>query len=194
MSLKAETGSRQDGADVWKAEILAIAACGDEAAFARLFRHFAPRIKAFVQRAGLAPDAAEEIAQETLAAAWRKAALFDPARTPTAAAWLYAIARNLRIDRHRREKRPEPDPNDPAYAPDPPAAPDAAAQAGREAERVAKAIATLPAAQREALMLSFYEDEPHSSIAVRLGLPLGTVKSRLRLALARLREALGEGA
>jgi RNA polymerase sigma-70 factor, ECF subfamily len=194
MSPHVKTGTRQDGGDIWKAEILAIATHRDEAAFARLFRHFAPRIKAFVRRGGMAADLAEEIAQETLAAAWRKAALFDPARTPSAAAWLYAIARNLRIDRHRRECRPEPDPNDPAYAPDAPASPDAAAEAGREAERISKAIATLPAAQREALMLSFYEDEPHMAIARRLGVPLGTVKSRLRLALARLREALGEGA
>jgi RNA polymerase sigma-70 factor (ECF subfamily) len=179
--------------DLWKIEIIAIATHRDEAAFGRLFRHFAPRLKAFLQRGGMAADAAEEVAQETMAAAWRKAALFDPARTPTAAAWLYAIARNLRIDRHRRERRPEPDPNDPAYAPDPPATPDTAAAAGREAERISKAIATLPEAQREALMLSFYEDEPHNVIAQRLGVPLGTVKSRLRLALQRMRAALGEG-
>lgn len=183
---------RPQGEDIWKGELLAMAKSQDEAAFARLFLHFAPRVKAMLQRGGMNADAAEEIAQETLAAAWRKAALFDPAKTPTAAAWLYTIARNLRIDRYRREKRPEPDPNDPAFAPDPPAAPDDAANAGVDAERIASALRTLPEAQRQALVMSFYEDEPHSAIARRLQVPLGTVKSRLRLALARLRAILGE--
>lgn len=182
----------RDGEDIWKAELLAIARGQDEAAFARLFRHFAPRLKAMLQRGGLAADAAEEIAQETLAAAWRKAALFDPTRTPTAAAWLYAIARNLRTDRFRRERRPEPDPNDPAFVPDPPTAPDDALALANQAGRVARAVETLPEAQRAALVLSFYEDEPHSAIASRLRIPLGTVKSRLRLALARLRSILDQ--
>ncbi len=180
------------GGDAWKVDILAVADRADEAAFARLFRHFAPRIKAFAVRGGADPQTAEEIAQETMAAAWRKARLFDPAKTHSVAAWLFTIARNQRIDRFRRERRPEPDPYDRAYTPDPAPPPDESADVARTAERIAAALTRLPAAQREALLLSFYEDEPHASIAAKLGVPLGTVKSRLRLALVRLRAALSQ--
>src|SRR6202012_3235543 len=82
--------------------IAIVASRGDRDAFAALFRHFAPRVKALMMRSGIAASAAEELAQETMLAVWRKASYFDPARAG-AATWIFTIARNLRIDRLRRE-------------------------------------------------------------------------------------------
>lgn len=164
-------------------------AAGDRAAFATLFRQYAPTIKALLARRGLAPAEAEELAQEALLAVWRKAWQFDPARA-TAAAWIFTIARNLGIDRHRRD-RPPPDP-DPALDPDPPAPAEALVIEAQRAARVREAVAALPPDQAEALRLAFFDGCSHTEMGARLGLPLGTVKSRLRLALKRLRAALGD--
>lgn len=177
----------------WEELLVAVAEHKEHAAFARLFAHFAPRLKAYAMRGGALPSAAEDIAQETMAAAWRKAHLYDPAKA-NAGTWLFAISRNLRIDRIRRERRPEPDPNDPAFTPEPEVAPDLAVSKHQSAEAVKAALKDLPEVQREAVLLSFYEEEPHAAIATRLGLPLGTVKSRIRLALKRLGDALDPNA
>jgi len=164
--------------------IVAVATRGDRSAFAALFAHFAPRVKSYMLRLGAAPEAAEELAQETLLTVWRKAALFDPARAG-ASTWIFAIARNLRIDAVRRERRPaiEDDPSDGRAEVEP----DALVAAAERGERLREAIAALPPDQAEVVRLSFFQDKPHSEVARDLGLPLGTVKSRLRLALARLR-------
>lgn len=175
----------------WEADLLAIAEHRDQEAFARLFRHFAPRVKAYAMRGGAEASMAEEIAQETLVTAWRKAGLYDPAKA-AASTWLFTIARNLRIDRFRRERRPEPDPEDPAFMPAGDPLPDAALRQSENAEAVRRAIADLSDAQREVVLLSFYEDEAHAAIAEKLGLPLGTVKSRIRLALRKISEVLNE--
>jgi len=168
----------------WSDCIIAIAARGDREAFASLFGHFAPRLKSFFVRSGAAPGLAEDLAQETLLMVWRKAGLFDPARAQ-ASTWVFTIARNLRIDAKRRER----DPQAVAEFFDSPAEPmpsEHLLSAERDA-LVRRALTQLPAEQAEALRLSFYEDRPHSEIAGLLGLPLGTVKSRVRLAMARLR-------
>ena len=83
----------------------------DRAAFAALFAHFAPRVKAWLMRQGAPPAQAEDLAQEALLMVWRKAPLFDPAKA-SAGTWVFTIARNLRIDAIRRERRPELDPED----------------------------------------------------------------------------------
>jgi RNA polymerase sigma-70 factor (ECF subfamily) len=164
-----------------------VAARQDRQAFARLFKHFAPRLKAFHLRAGLAEAAAEELAQETMILLWRKAAGFDPARAG-AATWLFTITRNLRIDQARRqhitvqEEVPGADLSPSA---------EALYLASERAARMRCALATLSAEQRRVIELSFFTDAPHATIATALKLPLGTVKSRIRLALARLRDALG---
>ncbi|MEK9969821.1 MAG: sigma-70 family RNA polymerase sigma factor, partial [Ferrovibrio sp.] len=101
----------------------AVAEAGDRAAFAALYEHFAPRLKAYLMRLGTPEDAAEELVQESLVTAWRRAASFDSIQA-SVATWLFTIARNKRIDRLRREKRPEIDPNDPLLVPEPPPAPD----------------------------------------------------------------------
>ncbi|WP_315972580.1 sigma-70 family RNA polymerase sigma factor [Rhizobium sp. NRK18] len=161
-------------------------------AFEVLFRHFGPKIRAYMMKRGGNRQLAEELMQETMMMIWKKAEQFDPARG-SVSSWIFTIARNVRIDTFRKTNRPEFDPNDPAFVPDdiPPA--DAIVEAGDEADRLHDAMKKLPAEQVELLRLSFFEEASHSAIAERLNLPLGTVKSRIRLAFARLRDLLGEG-
>lgn len=157
----------------------------DRAAFAALFTAFAPSVKAFAIRRGApAPD---EAAQEVMLAVWRKAALFDPARG-SAEAWIFAIARNVCIDALRRA-RGLPLLEDPFATSEPPRG-DHEIEAAEAATRVREAIVRLSPEQRDVVRLSFFDDLPHAEISARLALPLGTVKSRLRLAMKRLRELL----
>jgi RNA polymerase sigma-70 factor (ECF subfamily) len=167
----------------------AIARCGDREAFAALFQLFAPRVKGYLMRLGLPPAAAEELAQETLLAVWRRAALFDPSKA-TAATWIFTIARNLRISAARREKAALAYSVDLSQAPEEPEQPESVVRAGERERAVKAALEALTPDQAMVLMLSFYQEKPQAEIARDLGLPLGTVKSRVRLALARLRKAL----
>lgn len=165
--------------------IARVAQSRDREAFAALFGHFAPRLKSFMLRAGADPETAEEIVQETMVLVWSKAIQFDPAKAAVST-WIFTIARNKRIDMLRRECRPDIAPEDyPAASAD--SAPDDAAFAGQASSRIQQAIGQLPAEQRLVLEKAFYEDLSHSEISERLNLPLGTVKSRIRLGLQRLR-------
>ena len=166
----------------------AIARDGDRAAFVALFHHFAPRVKAYLLRLGLPAPRAEDLAQETMLMVWRKAAQFDPATTG-AAAWIFTIARNLRIDAARRERLIADD-RDPLEDAPPPAPADNLLDADQRARRLHAALAHLPPEQMDVLRLSFFDDRPHAEIERALGIPLGTVKSRLRLAIGRLRGLL----
>jgi len=161
----------------------------DRTAFATLFSHFAPRVKAYLLRQGAPSAVAEDLAQEALLNLWRKAHLFDPAKA-SAATWLFTIARNLRIDAIRREKRPELDPED--FMPESGPAADQGMVLADDESRLRLALKDLPADQIQVVELSFFADKPHSQIATELGIHLGTVKSRLRLAMSRLKRALGE--
>jgi RNA polymerase sigma factor (sigma-70 family) len=167
----------------------AVAEAGDRAAFAALYEHFAPRLKAWLMRLGTPEDAAEELAQESLITAWQRAASFDPVQA-SVATWLFTIARNRRIDRLRRERRPEIDLNDPALVPEPEPPPDAAIDAAQDEALLRAALADLPEEQLHLLRLAFFSDLSHRDIALRENLPLGTVKSRIRLALVRLKTRL----
>jgi RNA polymerase sigma-70 factor (ECF subfamily) len=169
--------------------LLRVAENRDRAAFALLFSHFAPRVKAYLLRLGASSALAEDLAQEALFNLWRKAHLFDPAKA-SAATWLFTIARNLRIDAVRREKRPEWEPED--LRPESAAAADTVLALAGEEVRLRAALKHLPPDQIQVIELSFFADKPHSQIAGELGIPLGTVKSRLRLAMARLKRALGD--
>jgi len=165
----------------------------DIEAFEALFRHYGPRVRAYMAKLARDGQGAEELMQETMLAVWNKAHQFDPARG-NVSSWIFTIARNLRIDAYRKEKRPAFDPTDPAFVPDdvPPA--DVEFEGRQEADRLRRAMETLPAEQLELLKLSFYNEASHSAIATKLGLPMGTVKSRIRLAFAKLRAALEERA
>jgi RNA polymerase sigma-70 factor (ECF subfamily) len=173
------------------AQIQHIARDQDREAFGALFAHFAPRIKAYLLRLGANAAQADDVAQETMLIVWRKAAYFDSAKA-NAATWIFTIARNRRIDVLRRERYPTL--NDEARDQRPDDAPLADETMGAlQRQRILrKAVGELPADQADVVRLSFFEDKPHSEIERALGIPLGTVKSRLRLAMTRLRKALGE--
>jgi RNA polymerase sigma-70 factor, ECF subfamily len=166
----------------------AIAVRGDRAAFTSLFLRFAPRVKAYLMQLGMDAGSAEELAQEALLAVWRKAAQFDPERA-SAAAWIFTIARNLRIDLARRTRLATPVPS-PLDEPPPTSQADAMLAADDLSARVRAALAALPAEQADVVRLSFFDDRVHADIERVLGIPLGTVKSRLRLAMSRLRTLL----
>lgn len=175
----------------WGQVLRRIGESRDRAAFARLFAHFAPRVKSYLMRGGSSEAQAEEFVQDAFAAVWRKAALFDHHQA-AASTWIYTIARNLRIDAQRRHRLDgagdEPFEFDALAADQPP--PDERLHAARLEARVRGALAQLPPEQAQVLRLSYYDDQPHARIAQELGIPLGTVKSRMRLAVAHLRRLL----
>jgi len=181
-------------AEKWSSLIQAIAAHQDRAAFATLFEHFAPRVKTFIRRSGASDAVADELAQETLLMVWRKASLFDPARAG-ATAWIFTIARNLRIDAFRRDKRNDSNVGTDAeveFQVDESPTPDARVEMAQMETRVRAAMAKLSKDQFRVVELSFYQEKAHADIAEILQIPLGTVKSRLRLAMNRLRGLLDE--
>jgi RNA polymerase sigma factor (sigma-70 family) len=171
----------------WTAQIYAIRDKQDQAAFAELFAHFAPRVKGFLMKSGADASLAEECTQEVMATLWRKAHMFDPSRA-SASTWIYTIARNRKIDALRKQRRPEPE--DLPWGPE--AEPEQADATGlkQETEQLAVAIKELPEKQRSLIEQAYYGDLSHSEIAEITGLPLGTIKSRIRLALERLRHAM----
>lgn len=175
----------------WLDDLVVAVAKGDRAAFAELFEHFAPRVKSYLMRLGCDVSAAEEIGQEVMVTVWRRAVTFDRSQA-SASTWMFTIARNKRIDAVRRERRPEFDASDPSMTPEPEIAGDMAVQNSQETQTVVLAIAELPEEQRHLLRMAYYDDKPHSVIAAETGLPLGTVKSRLRLALNKLRKLVKE--
>jgi RNA polymerase sigma-70 factor, ECF subfamily len=173
----------------WSECIAAIAKTRDRRQFAELFAHFGPRLKSYFLRLGVTSGVAEDLVQETMLIVWRKSDRFDPMRA-AASTWIFTIARNLRIDLKRRERDPNLlaelylDANEPA--------PDDHILSAERDGRIRQALTTLPVEQAEVIRLSFFEDRPHSQIADDLKIPLGTVKSRLRLAMMRLRSLVEE--
>ncbi len=168
-----------------------IAIAADRRAFAELFQYFAPRLRSYCARQGVPMDVAEELVQETMLVLWRKAASFDAAKAQVST-WLFTIIRNKRIDRLRRENRPELTADDLAIFANEESGADDAVSASDDSARLSAALEKLPAEQRTMMMKAFFEDKSHSDIAAETGLPLGTVKSRIRLALGRLKIAIKE--
>lgn len=180
-------------ADEW---LLAVGRSQDRAAFAALFRHYGPRIKSFLNARGASAGAADEVTQEIMLAVWRRAASFDPARG-SASTWIFTVARNGFIDSLRRERRPELEPDDPALVPAlVPAAEsqEAAFVAGEDQRRLAEALGTLPPEQAGVLDQVYFHGRSLPEVAEDQKVPLGTVKTRVRLALQRLRGLLGSEA
>ncbi|MFH1806146.1 MAG: sigma-70 family RNA polymerase sigma factor [Pseudomonadota bacterium] len=169
--------------------IVAVAAVRDREAFSRLFAHFGPRVKAYMFRFGGTAENAEELAQEAMMQVWRKAHLFDPQKA-AASTWIFTIARNLRIDRFRQRKHIEVDDADPTLIVDESPLADDIVNRDEHAVLIHAALQDLPPDQKLVVELSFFEECSHSEIAERLDIPLGTVKSRLRLALTKLRGGL----
>lgn len=172
----------------FESHIKAIAENKDRESFVQLFEHFAPRVKSFLMKGGTPEDTADELAQETMLAVWDKATSFDPARA-SPATWIYTIARNKKIDLLRKSGRLQAgSPDELDLLPSNDAAPGSDLMHAEETDAIAEAIKTLPAEQAELLQKSFFEGKSHHEIADESGLPLGTVKSRIRLALKRLRK------
>ena len=169
--------------------IAAVAERSDRIAFARLFSHFAPRLKAQAMRFGLGAERAEEVAQEAMLALWSRAGQYDPA-VASPSAWVFAIARNARIDQFRRDRRLRFDESTVDDRIDPAGDPESRTLSDERDRAVTDALTHLNPEQRRIVALAFYTDETHAAIAARLGLPLGTVKSRIRLALQRLRSLI----
>ncbi len=171
-----------------RAWLRALATERDRGAFVRLFEYFAPRLIAFFAKAGLARDVAEEVVQETMIAVWNKASLYDPAQAGVST-WVYTIARNCRIDRARREGRRSRVELEQVAEEGVEASGEDFLLADERDARIRAAVNALPPDQAAVVQLSFFADKPHSEIARDLGIPLGTVKSRLRLAMTKIRAA-----
>lgn len=173
---------------VFAAWVADVAERRDREAFTRLFDHFAPRLNAYLMRLGTDSALAEEIVQDVMSTLWRKAQLFDPAKS-SLSTWLYRIARNRRIDLARRE-RGEFDPEEPMLQPAATPDLDKLMDVQQRDEAVHTALLTLPPEQLDLVKLAFFEGLSHSQISDVTGVPLGTVKSRIRLAFTRLRRML----
>jgi RNA polymerase sigma factor (sigma-70 family) len=172
---------------LWVGHMARIRDDQDRTAFAELFSHFAPRVKGFLIKSGADVTLAEECTQDVMATLWNKAHMFDATRA-SVATWIFTIARNRKIDLLRRQRRPEPE--DLPWGPE--AEPDQAdvLSLQQESKILGEALAALPASQRELIEKAYFGDLTHSEIAAETGLPLGTIKSRIRLALDRLRHAM----
>ena len=173
--------------NTWAEHLSQIQLHQDQKAFAELFSYFAPRVKAFLIKSGASPSMAEECTQEVMATLWHKAHLFDPSRA-SVATWIFTIARNKKIDALRKQRRPEPE--DLQWGPksEPEASDILALQ--QDANQLTLAITALPSQQRDLIKKAYFGELSHSEIAAETGLPLGTIKSRLRLALSKLRQTM----
>lgn len=171
----------------WVNHLIAIRDQHDRAAFAEVFAHFAPRVKGFLMKSGASADMAEDVAQDVMATVWRKAALFDPTKA-SVSTWIFTIARNRRIDVLRKQRRPEPE--DLTWGPEP--EPDLADVLAlqQDSAKLGEALANLPEKQRDLIVRAYYGELTHTEISQATGLPLGTIKSRIRLALDRLRHQM----
>jgi len=163
----------------------------DKSAFGYLYSYYAPRVKGYLIRQGADESSADELSQEALLSVWKKADRFDPSKA-SAGTWIFTVARNLMIDSIRKHKRPEFDPNDPAFIPDHEISPENSVEAKEKQNIVQIAMKSLPSDQAQVVHCSFYEDKAHGEIAEELGIPLGTVKSRLRLAMKKLSTLMGD--
>lgn len=170
----------------WSAHIERIRT-GDQSAFAELFAHFAPRVKAFLMKSGADPQMAEECAQEVMATVWTKAQMFDPSRAAVST-WIFTIARNKKIDMLRKGRRHEPEELD--WGPEEEPIAEEVMVMREETKRLGEAINALPEKQRQLVEKAYFGELSHSEIAEQTGLPLGTIKSRIRLALDRLRHQM----
>ena len=171
----------------WAELIKKVETLKDTSAFEELFNHFAPRVKAFLMKSGADPQMAEECSQEVMATVWRKAHLFDPSRA-SASTWIFTIARNKKIDAIRKQNRPEPEQLYPDldYETDQ----ESVVELQQETERLTLALRELPDKQRVLVEKAYLGELSHSEIAEITGLPLGTIKSRIRLALEKLRHSM----
>ena len=166
-----------------------IATRKDKTAFSSLFKLVGPRIKGYLMKLGSNDIVAEDLLQEVMLTVWRKSETFDRNKAAVST-WLFTIARNKRIDMLRKEIRPQLDPNDPMLTPNQEDSADNIYGSKQESIKITDAIKMLPEEQSKLIKMTYYEDKSHSIIARELNMPLGTVKSRIRLASTRLKKLL----
>lgn len=171
---------------------MAVAQNRDQTAFSELFDFFAPRLKSFLMRQNASVAEAEEVTQEVMVVLWQKAHLYDPQKS-SLSTWLFRIARNRRIDAARRRRQGDLDAHDPMLIPMAPPAPDDLVESEDRDQIVRVALQKLPTEQLELIRMAFFFGQSHSEISEATGLPLGTVKSRIRLAFGKLKAHLQEG-
>jgi RNA polymerase sigma-70 factor (ECF subfamily) len=179
------------GADALAALIARIADRADRDAFRALFLALGPAVKGLAMRQGADRATAEEILQETFLTVWRKAPSFAPERG-AATTWIFAIARNLRIDLLRKEAPWQELTDDYALEPSPEPQPDETLATRQIQSRVQIVLSSLPAEQASVIRLAYIDGLSHSEISERLGTPLGTVKTRMSLAYQKIKAALQE--
>lgn len=174
------------------ASLVARIAAGEEAALGALYDRWVGTVHTIVHHLLGDADEAEDAVEETFWQAWRQAGRYDATRG-TVATWLSTIARSRALDRLRSRRRRAEEPLEPERAealPGRAADPQRGAEASERERAVAIALAKLPAEQKEVIELAYFGGLSQSEIAARTALPLGTVKTRARLALEKLRESL----
>ena len=176
---------------IWDDLLVRVGRDRDKIAFSELFDYFGPRVKSFLLRFGSDMSLAEEIAQEAMIMVWRRAETYDP-RQSAASTWIFTIARNKRIDRLRRENRPLPDMTDPTLMPESIETGEIQVARTQQEKKIRHALKNLPEEQAKMIFSAYYEEKSHREIAEESGVALGTVKSRIRLALNRLRAHIDE--
>ena len=185
------SNDNQNNLSEWDRLLLRVGSDRDRSAFKKLYEHFAPRLKSFLLRIGSDMSAAEEICQESMIMVWRRAETFNP-ESAGASTWIFTITRNKRIDKLRKDNRPLPDLNDPSFFQIPVDKSDDILQRVEEEKKIKNALKNLPPEQAKLILSAYYEEKSHRKIADETNLPLGTVKSRIRLAINRLRTQLEE--
>jgi len=185
------SNDNQNNLSEWDRLLLRVGSDRDRSAFKKLYEHFAPRLKSFLLRIGSDMSAAEEICQESMIMVWRRAETFNP-ESAGASTWIFTIARNKRIDKLRKDNRPLPDLNDPSFFQIPVDKSDDILQRVEEEKKIKNALKNLPPEQAKLILSAYYKEKSHRKIADETNLPLGTVKSRIRLAINRLRTQLEE--
>ena len=185
------SNDNQNNLSEWDRLLLRVGSDRDKSAFEKLYEHFAPRLKSFLLRIGSDVSSAEEICQESMIMVWRRAETFNP-DSAGASTWIFTIARNKRIDKLRKDNRPLPDLNDPSFFQMPVDKSDDILERVEEEQKIKNALKNLPLEQAKLILSAYYEEKSHRKIAEESNLPLGTVKSRIRLAINRLRSQLEE--
>ena len=185
------SNDNQNNLSEWDRLLLRVGSDRDRSAFEKLYDHFAPRLKSFLLRVGSDVSSAEEICQESMIMVWRRAETFNP-DSAGASTWIFTIARNKRIDKLRKDNRPLPDLNDPLFFQMPVDKSDDILERVEEEQKIRNALKNLPLEQAKLILSAYYEEKSHRKIADETNLPLGTVKSRIRLAINRLRSQLEE--